>query len=151
MTIKGKIWFAILGVALLLVAIIVGHAISAKLALRKCDAARLASFADQIANTDRVVVTFKESIVSPTIAGEDVPKVVRAVALSSPIRSPGDRPLEMLLDVKAVFYKGITVMGDIEIGEGIFFIDGSEDIPFEDSKGLLKDLVMIQAYIAYWQ
>jgi hypothetical protein len=54
----------------------------------------------------------------------------------------------MIYDVKAVFFKGTNVLGDIEIGEGIFLLDGSEDIPFQDITGLLKDLVMIPAYKA---
>jgi hypothetical protein len=54
----------------------------------------------------------------------------------------------MVYDVKAVFFKGTNVLGDIEIGEGVFLLDGSEDIPFQDSAELLKDFVMIPAYKA---
>ena len=149
MSSNGKIKFTILGAALLLVIAFVGHTISAKLALRKYDAAYLTSFAHRIADSDHIVGTFKDSKISSTITGGDVQKVVRAVASASSIRSPGDRPLEMLYDVKTVFYKGTNVLGDIEIGEGIFLIDGSENIPFVDSTGLLKDLVWGPAYKAY--
>lgn len=144
-----KIGFMMLGAVLLLVIVFVGHTISAKLALRKYDAARLASFANRIAGTDRIVGTFKDSKVSSTITGDDVQKVIRAVASASSHRSPGEKPLEMLYDVKAVFYKGTNVLGDIQIGEDMFLADGSEEIPFLDGTGLLKDLVMIPACKAY--
>jgi hypothetical protein len=150
MSSNGKIRLTILGAALLLGIVFVGHTISAKLALRKYDAARLASFAHQIADTDRIVGTFRDSKVSPTITGDDVQKVVGAVASASSHRPPSGT-WQMIYDVKAVFYKGTNVLGDIEIGEGIFLIDGSEEIPFQDSTGLLKDLVMIPAYKAFWK
>jgi hypothetical protein len=147
MSSNGKIRFTILGVALLLVIVFVGHTISAKLALRKYDAAHLASFAHRIADADRIVGTFHDSKVSPTITGDDVQRVVRSVASASSHRPPS----EMAYSVKAVFYKGTNVLGDIEIGEDIFLLDGNEDIPFQDSTGLLKDLVMIPAYKAFWK
>ena len=148
MSSNGKIRFTIFCVVLLVVIVFVGHTISEKLALRKYDAARLASFANRIAGTDQIVGTFRDSKVSSTITGDDVQKVVRVVTSASSHRPPSGT-WQMVYDVKAVFFKGTNVLGDIEIGEGIFLIDGSEDIPFQDSTGLLKDLVMIPAYKAY--
>ena len=57
----------------------------------------------------------------------------------------------MAYDVKAVFYKGTNVLGDIEIGEDMFLADGSEDIPFLDSTRLIGNSVWIPAYKAFWK
>ena len=145
-----KIRLTILGAALLLVIVFVGHTVSAKLALRKHDAAHLATFARRIAAADHIVGTFKDSKVSLTITSNDVQKVVQAVASASSHRPPSGT-WQMIYDVKAVFFKGTNVLGNIEIGEGLFLIDGNEEIPFQDNAGLLKDLVMIPTYKAYWK
>jgi len=142
-----KIRFTILGVALLLVIVFVGHTISAKMALRKYDATRLASFAHRIADADRIVGTFRDSNISPIITGNDVQKVVRAVASASSHRPPE----EWLYSIKAVFCKGTNELGYIEISEGLFLIDGRNDPPFQDDTGVLKDLIIIPAYKAYWK
>jgi hypothetical protein len=150
-----KIRLMSFGAALLLVIVFVGHTISVKLASRKCDAARLASFAHQIAGTDRIVGTFRnfdDSKVILTITGDDVGKVVRAVASASSDRPGGGMIYDGTYPVTAVFYKGTNDLGNIEIGEfieGIFLIDTNEDLPLKDSTKLLRDLVMIPARKAY--
>jgi hypothetical protein len=139
----GKIRFTILGAALLLGIVFVGHTISAKLALRRYDAAQLASFARRVADADRIVGTFHDSKVSPTITGDDVRKVIRAVASASS-RRPSSGTWAMMYSVKAVFYMGTNVLGEIEIGEDMFLTDGNEDIPFLYTSGLLKHLGTVQ-------
>jgi hypothetical protein len=146
-----KIGFVFLSAVLVLVIIIVGHTISAKVALRKHDATRLVSFIHRIANTDRIVGTFDDSKVSSTITGKDLQKIIQVVASASSHRPPSGTTWQMAYSVKAVFYKGINVLGDIEIGEDLFLVDESENPPFQDNTGFLKDLVSIPAYNAFGQ
>jgi hypothetical protein len=146
---KCKIGFIFFGVILLLLMIAVGHSISSRRALRKHDSTRLASFVHQIEGADRIVGTFRDSKIGVTLTGDDVQKLVRAVASASSHRPPTGTSWQMIYDVNAVFYKGTNTLGDIEIGQKFFLLNDSGDIPFEDKSGTLKDLIMVPAYNAW--
>ena len=130
------------GLVLLFLIIFVWHSISAKIALRNYGSTHLVLFVHKIADSDRIVGTFRDSKVSVIITGADVMKVVQAVASASSHSPPG----QYLYNTKAIFYKGTNELGYIEICEGMFLVDDCNDPSFQDETGLLKNLIIIPAY-----
>jgi len=86
-----------------------------KLAFKKYDDARLSRFSNRIANTDRMVATYTRSSASLTIIGDDLKRVVQAVSSASSARLRFGTATKCTFDVKAKFFKGASVLGEIRI------------------------------------
>lgn len=140
MTNKLKLRVVFVISLLLVVGLCFGSTHLAKSALRKYDATRLDVFVHRITGADRIVGIFMHSSGSVTIAGDDVQKVVQAVASSSSARPPAGTAWTCLYDVKAMFFKGTNLLGDVELCGPMFLYDGSEP-PFRDYTGVLDALV----------
>jgi hypothetical protein len=116
--------------------------------LKLYDFFRLARFAHQIAQTDRIVTTRVRSSVSLTITGEAARKVVRAVSSAASHRPPFGMATSCSFMEKATFYRGTNVLGDIEICSSLFLIRGAQP-PFIENSGVLNATVCKPVRAAY--
>ena len=135
---KTKLRFVFLGLILIIVGLCVGY-LSKNFVMRQYDAARLARFAHQIADTDRIVGTWKPSSVHLTLTGDDAKKVVRAVSSAVSVRM-SNAELACKYSAIATFYRGTNVLGHIEMCNSLFLLKPSEP-PFVDGSGLLEAVV----------
>ena len=104
--------------------------------LGQYDAVRLANFSHQVADSDRVVGAYYDGSVSLTFTGDDAQKIVRAVSRSCSARLPNNEEFTCAYGVKAVFWKGTNVLGEIWMYESLFLLDRNKP-PFGDGSGLL--------------
>jgi hypothetical protein len=106
------------------------------------DASRLAWFAHRIAGTDHIVGTRWMSSVSVTITGDDAKKVVAAISSAGSGRPPcWGMEWANSYGIKAKFYRGTKVLGEIVMDGGGLFLIHHHQPPFLDGTGLLHDLL----------
>ncbi len=115
-----------------------GIVVGSRFALKKEDARRLESFAQRIADADRVVASLVGRPVTVTWTGDDARKVVQAVGSAHSARAPGTQ-LALAYGVKATFFKDTNQLDDVEIGGPVFMLHYS-DPPFRDGTGVMQSL-----------
>lgn len=139
---KTKMRFVFLALLLIIVGLCAGY-LTKNVILRQYDAVRLARFAHQIADTDRIVGTWERSSVRLTLMGDDAKKVVRAVSSAVSARMP-NAEFACKYSATATFYKGTNVLGHIEMCNSLFLLKTSQP-PFFDDSGSLEAVVYTPA------
>ncbi len=134
--------FVLFGVILIVVVLCVGY-LSKNFVLRQYDAARLSRFAHRIADADHIVASFYRSSVSLTLTGDNATKIVRAVSSASSARMPNEE-FACKYDLKATFYRGTNVLGDIQMCGSLFLLNWGQP-PFFDYSELLDTAVYTPA------
>jgi hypothetical protein len=105
------------------------------------DTLRLAWFAHRIAGADHIVATNWVISMGVTITGDDTKKVVRAISSAGSGRPSFGTDWANIYDVNAKFYRGMKVLGEIEMdGDGLFLIHYHKP-PFREGTRMLHDLV----------
>jgi hypothetical protein len=135
---KTRMRLALLVLLLIIAGLCAGY-LAKNIILRQYDAARLARFAHQIVDTDRVVGAWERSSVHLTLTGDEAKKVVRAVSSAVSARMP-NAEFACKYSATATFYRGTNVLGHIDMCNSLFLLKSSEP-PFADGSGLLDTAV----------
>jgi hypothetical protein len=135
---KIELRFVFLVLILIIVGLCVGH-LSKNFVMRQYDAARLANFANRIADADRIVGTYPQTSVSLMLTGDNARKGIQAVSSAVSARMPNSE-FACLYDVKATFFKGTNVLGEIRMCGPLFLLNHDQP-PFVDGSGLLETVI----------